>query len=268
MSGAKVSATTVASLTLPSVPERVCLSCGRSLEGRRRHAKTCSGTCRQRLHAARRKASTWSEQRAVEWGLEARDFWRTPPALFAALDALVGPFGLDAATAGEADAHCARFLTPDDDALTTCWATASGGRPVFVNPPYSRRGGRGLGLLAWVRAAVRARDAGVVVAMVLPSARGTAWARLLREEAPVVLHPAGELARAGRVAFIHPDSGLAIRQNRGEAMVPILRPDERGPPMEPDWTGNESWVPTGQGHVFRPRARLAMASASTQEVST
>ena len=204
-----------------------CHGCGEPLDGKRRHAETCSTRCRVRVHRWR-KEGKWALEQAHRWGLSPRDFWRTPPALFAELDQEFS-FGLDAATAGVADALCKWFLTPEMDALIACWATASQGRPVFCNPPYSRLGGRGGGLLAWVQAAVRARDAGVVVVLVVPTTRSTAWAKLLRAECPEIRHP------KARVAFIDPDSGLVVKGARHETMIPVLRPGHRGPPDEPDW---------------------------------
>jgi len=68
----------------------------------------------------------------------AKDEWTTPVEFYAALEAELGPFDLDAA-ATAATTRCARWLGPGGlapDALTAAW-----GMPravVFLNPPYSR----------------------------------------------------------------------------------------------------------------------------------
>jgi phage N-6-adenine-methyltransferase len=69
------------------------------------------------------------------------DDWRTPPELFAALDAEFR-FTLDAA-ATRANALCPLYLGPDHapeyrDALTTDWWIGRSGEAAYCNPPYSR----------------------------------------------------------------------------------------------------------------------------------
>ena len=124
----------------------------------------------------------WANYRALAWGLEIRDFWRTPPALYDALAAEYGPFDLDSAASSAADALAPRWLTPLEDGLTVCWATAAEvpSPRVWNNPPYSRKGGRGAGLLAWVQAAIRARDAGAMVVQLVQASHATQWARARR----------------------------------------------------------------------------------------
>lgn len=75
---------------------------------------------------------------------EDSNLWRTPPALFARLDAAHGPFVLDAAA--DADNHlCPHWLGPGglaEDALRAAWVVGYGvgGAPIraYCNPPYSR----------------------------------------------------------------------------------------------------------------------------------
>jgi phage N-6-adenine-methyltransferase len=62
------------------------------------------------------------------------DNWLTPRDLFSLLDAEFR-FDLDA-SASPGHETCARFITPDQDALRTPWD----GRTVWVNPPYSKIG--------------------------------------------------------------------------------------------------------------------------------
>lgn len=66
------------------------------------------------------------------------DEWATPQKLFEQISAKVGPFGLDAAAAPW-NAKCERCFTKADDALSVPdWGVASEGKPIFLNPPYSR----------------------------------------------------------------------------------------------------------------------------------
>ena len=200
---------------------RLCWACGERFEPTSSRQVWCSARCRLRAH--RRKVSR-AGALAAQWDLEARDFWRTPPWLFRRLDDELH-FGLDAATAGPSDALVDHFLTPDEDALNASWSSACApGRPAaFCNPPYSRKGGRGEGLLAWARAAVRARDEGLVVALLVPPSPGTRYHRLLHHESVEHWMP------DRRLAFIHPDTGLPVKGNRGDSMVAILRPGQAGP---------------------------------------
>lgn len=206
---------------------RVCLAtgCDKSLAGYRSNAKCCSTRCRVRVHRA--GGASRSQRLASRWGIELRDFWRTPPWFFAALDAEFH-FGLDAAAAGTDDALCERFITPDDNALFTSWAErCDPERPwVYINPPYSKKAGRGKGLLLWVQKAVVERDAGVGVAMVVPPAPSTRYHKLLKAECVELRHP------PSRLPFIHPDTGVPMRGNRGDTMVALLEPGRRGPAVE------------------------------------
>jgi len=41
-------------------PSRSCAVCGKSLEGRRRHARHCDSTCRAEAHRRRRQPIEWT----------------------------------------------------------------------------------------------------------------------------------------------------------------------------------------------------------------
>lgn len=241
----------------PATTIGICAVCGASLAGRRAHAKTCSARCRQQASRRARglgraarpvPAPSRAAQLAARWDLEARDFWRTPPELVEGVASLLnGAFGLDAAAAGD-DALAPRFLTPDQDALTCDWAAACdpASPRVWCNPPYSRKGGRGRGLLAWVEAAVRARDAGLTVALLVPPAVSTRYWRLAMQEAATIKL----LSR--RVSFLHPDTGKPSAGNRGDSAVVILAPGRRGAAAVESWSGTGSLLQT-----YRLRARLS-----------
>lgn len=65
-----------------------------------------------------------------------RDLWRTPPALFASLDAEFC-FQLDAAAAPH-NALCRKFITAEQNTLETPWADyLNVPGYVWLNPPYS-----------------------------------------------------------------------------------------------------------------------------------
>jgi phage N-6-adenine-methyltransferase len=210
---------------------RACLRCGAPLAGRRVDAVTCSAACRA---AWRRQGATPRADRlAARWGLLPRDFWRTPPTLVMAVAAeLGGAFGLDAASAGD-DAVAPRWLTPDDDALVSSWAVACHPehRRAWCNPPYSKvaGGAGGAGLLAWVEAGVRARDEGLVVAMLVPPSTSTRYWRLAFEQAAEIL------LCSKRVSFLDPNTGEPDRGNRGDSAILIFRPGQRGPALVRPW---------------------------------
>lgn len=95
---------------------------------------------------------------------KASDEWETPPALFAAYDALYH-FTLDACATAE-NAKCERYFTKEQDGLRQDW----GGQTVWCNPPYGR------GIRAWiVKAWEESRKPGTRVVMLLPARTDTAW---------------------------------------------------------------------------------------------
>lgn len=68
------------------------------------------------------------------------DQWRTPDALFLAINELYGPLVLDLFSDGQ-NSKCPHFYTESDNALTQNWALKLqeiGGGGAFANPPYSR----------------------------------------------------------------------------------------------------------------------------------
>lgn len=94
----------------------------------------------------------------------ARGDWGTPPDLFRALDAEFH-FTLDAA-ANDKNAKCAKYFTPETDALTQSWKTEGA---VWCNPPY----GRGIG--KWCEKAYQTALDGQTVVMLIHARTDTAW---------------------------------------------------------------------------------------------
>ena len=96
-----------------------------------------------------------------------RQDWATPWDFFQAQEALYGPFDLDVCALPH-NAKCAKFFTPEDDALSKPWHGVC-----WMNPPY----GRGVTAL-WVEKAfyeaVIAHNATRVVCL-LPASTSTGW---------------------------------------------------------------------------------------------
>ena len=98
------------------------------------------------------------------------DCFATPQWLFSALDAEFG-FGLDAAATEECH-KCDVYLTPEQDALTQNWITASGGKPIFLNAPFERTE-----LPKFVEKAYSESQKGAEVVCVLPFYKSYPWFR-------------------------------------------------------------------------------------------
>jgi phage N-6-adenine-methyltransferase len=138
--------------------------------------------------------------------------WRTPPALFAAVDARYS-FGLDAA-AEEGAGLCLAHITPEMNTLVTPWASmclrnADGERWAYLNSPWGPPGNGFPGTRAFTRRALdqfRTLDGAVLL---LPTAADTSWWReLFAASAEVRLLP--------RIAFIDPDTGRAAEAPPGD----------------------------------------------------
>jgi len=99
--------------------------------------------------------------------------WTTPRDFFDLVDAEFG-FVLDAAALA-ASALCVEWYGPDHpdperrDALVRDWAVDSGGRPVWLNPPYGRV------IKQWVAKAEETMSRGGVVVCLVPARTDTAW---------------------------------------------------------------------------------------------
>lgn len=122
---------------------------------------------------------------------EHKDCWRTPAAVFAALDAEFD-FRLDAA-ASDTNALCQRCLTEVDDALTRDWMSDGA---IFCNPPYSN-------IRPWVdKAAEQSCKQNRTVVMLLPADTSTAWfAEALRTADET------RFITEGRLSFISAQTG-------------------------------------------------------------
>lgn len=146
-----------------------------------------------------------------------RDTWCTEPTLFAALDARFG-FGLDAAAADDRSL-CKRYFSADRSALgSESWSAASGGRPVFCNPPFSQLHGPG----GFVRRA-RIESSRVPVVLLVPATRAVEWWSL-----DVFLHAAEVWDFRGRLGYMHPVLRTHVPGVRFESAVIVYDVARRG----------------------------------------
>lgn len=90
------------------------------------------------------------------------DMWATPQWFFDELDAEFH-FETDLCATAE-NAKCAKYFTPEQDALKQDWKGVC-----WMNPPYGR------GLNKWVRKAYESAQKGAVIVALLPARTHTAW---------------------------------------------------------------------------------------------
>ncbi|MBY6253829.1 phage N-6-adenine-methyltransferase [Citrobacter werkmanii] len=143
-----------------------------------------------------------------------RDLWRTPPALFAALDAEFC-FQLDAAAAPQ-NALCRKFITAEQNTLETSWSdllTIPG--YAFLNPPYSD-------ITPFVKKAATERKNQIGTVMLVPADTSVGWFRDAIDTASEV-----RFITAGRLAFINPVTGKPVSGNSKGSILIIWRPYPR-----------------------------------------
>lgn len=162
------------------------------------------------------------------------DSWRTPRAVLEALDGEFR-FGLDAAAAIGDEAFPGRpYFTPDDDALKPFWNWShySNGAAIWLNPPYSMKGGKGRGLDSWHERAWQAtREGAPAVVVLCPPNPGRGWFRrwaMLADEIRVYER---------RLAFLDCD-GLPVGRNTQDSCLVIYRAElpPEGRPGGPRWS--------------------------------
>lgn len=146
--------------------------------------------------------------------LDQRDLWRTPPALFASLDAEFC-FQLDAAAAPH-NALCRKFITAEQNTLETPWGDYLS-IPVYVwlNPPYSD-------IMPFVKKAASESANQIGTVMLVPADTSVGWFKEAIQTASEV-----RLITAGRLAFINPVTGKPVSGNNKGSMLIIWRPYPR-----------------------------------------
>jgi len=146
--------------------------------------------------------------------LDQRDLWRTPPALFAALDAEFC-FQLDAAAASH-NALCRKFITAEQNTLETPWADyLNVPGYVWLNPPYSD-------ITPFVKKAAAESINQIGTVMLVPADTSVGWFREAIQTASEV-----RFITAGRLAFINPVTGKPVSGNSKGSMLIIWRPYPR-----------------------------------------
>lgn len=156
--------------------------------------------------------------------------WRTPPALFQAIEALAPQsFALDAA-AQTGHALCPLFVGPggkQPDALApVIWPYGGSGR-VFLNPPYGRQLGSFTRAAIWQAQQWPGRD----VWLLVPARVDTRWWNEL------IAHAFGIWFLKGRVKFVLADGAEGDAAPFPSALVAIdgLRERRQGPFVEWAW---------------------------------
>lgn len=143
-----------------------------------------------------------------------RDLWRTPPALFACLNAEFC-FQLDAAAAAH-NALCRKFITAEQNTLETPWADyLSIPGYVWLNPPYSD-------ITPFVKKAAAESANQIGTVMLVPADTSVGWFKEAIKTASEV-----RFITAGRLAFINPVTGKPVSGNNKGSMLIIWHPYPR-----------------------------------------
>ncbi|HCI6988421.1 TPA: phage N-6-adenine-methyltransferase [Klebsiella quasipneumoniae subsp. quasipneumoniae] len=143
-----------------------------------------------------------------------RDLWRTPPALFACLNAEFC-FQLDAAAAAH-NALCRKFITAEQNTLETPWGDyLSIPGYVWLNPPYSD-------ITPFVKKAATESANQIGTVMLVPADTSVGWFKEAIQTASEV-----RFITAGRLAFINPVTGKPVNGNNKGSMLIIWHPYPR-----------------------------------------
>ncbi|SAE62336.1 BsuMI modification methylase subunit ydiP [Enterobacter hormaechei] len=146
--------------------------------------------------------------------LDQRDLWRTPPALFASLNAEFC-FQLDSAAAPH-NALCRKFITAEQNTLETPWADyLNVPGYVWLNPPYSD-------ITPFVKKAAAESANQIGTVMLVPADTSVGWFKEAIQTASEV-----RFITAGRLAFINPVTGKPVSGNNKGSMLIIWRPYPR-----------------------------------------
>ncbi|WP_109962998.1 phage N-6-adenine-methyltransferase [Enterobacter cloacae] len=146
--------------------------------------------------------------------LDQRDLWRTPPALFASLDAEFC-FQLDAAAA-PLNALCRKFITAEQNTLETPWADyMSIPGYIWLNPPYSD-------IMPFIKKAAAESANQIGTVMLVPADTSVGWFKEAIQTASEV-----RFITAGRLAFINPVTGKPVSGNSKGSILIIWRPYPR-----------------------------------------
>lgn len=136
----------------------------------------------------------------------ARNDWRTPPAIFRALDSEFGPFDID--VAASADNHlCAAWFSREEDALSLEWKGKC-----FCNPPYGR------GMERWITHAAGEARKGATVVLLAFACTDTAWFQTAWKECAEIRF------FTGRLRFLTAAGEQSAPAPKGSCIL-VFRPD-------------------------------------------
>lgn len=143
-----------------------------------------------------------------------RNAWRTPPEIFAAMSAEFS-FRLDAAASKE-NALCLRYMTIEDDALSSDWPDDMKGSYAWCNCPYSDIG-------PWVKKVSEEAKKGIGCVMLVMADTSVGWYKKAIETCQEVRFITG-----GRLAFLDPETGKPTGGNNKGSMFLIWHPYAKG----------------------------------------
>lgn len=168
----------------------------------------------KRIAAALPAKKSASDYGGSKTPADQRDLWRTPPALFACLNAEFC-FQLDAAAA-QHNALCRKFITAEQNTLETPWADyLSIPGYVWLNPPYSD-------ITPFVKKAATESANQIGTVMLVPADTSVGWFKEAIQTASEV-----RFITAGRLAFINPVTGKPVSGNNKGSMLIIWHPYPR-----------------------------------------
>lgn len=145
---------------------------------------------------------------------EHRDSWRTPPEIFAAVNAEFRFVGDVAASDVNALHH--HYLTERDNALTINWREHFGEGFVWCNPPYSDP-------MPWVNKATEECANGIGTVMLVPADASVGWFKAARQSCTEIRFVIG-----GRLAFINAATGKPVSGNNKGSILITWNPHNPG----------------------------------------
>jgi len=143
-----------------------------------------------------------------------RNAWRTPPEVFAALDAEF-KFAIDVA-ASESNALCRYYIPAEENALVGSWLEDEPGQYAWCNPPYSDIG-------PWIDKAAEQSNMGAGVVMLVMCDTSVGWYKRAIETCQEIRFIIG-----GRLSFLDPESGKPTAGNNKGSMFLIWHPFGKG----------------------------------------
>lgn len=145
---------------------------------------------------------------------EHRDSWRTPPEIFAALNAEFRFVGDVAASDANALHH--HYLTERQNALAINWREHFRTGFVWCNPPYSDP-------MPWVQKATEECGNGIGTVMLVPADASVGWFKAARQACTEIRFVIG-----GRLAFINAATGKPVSGNNKGSILIIWNPHNPG----------------------------------------